>query len=341
MDMYDASEVHPVQYHFDSRFKERLALPDPSVCSTAQKHEHRNRTTENYPTDEGLLPSPEGEFINASIIDTKDRQYIATQHPLPSTTGDFWKMVLAEKPCAIIMLNKVCTILGGALLTVAQYDFDQAQEGNSNQPELVQYWPGDNPKGFIETLIMEDKVTGGMVKVTIVDDVHHKIEELVGDGEAQNPVESVSTPPNLSPATTPSVTSPVMTPTSTSAATSTSSTPPIISLEPIASSSSSAEPTTMPLVLSQEDVSPPPSPPLSPCDRCGTKRTPHNKKAIECSKLRVEYQGQVHEVWHIRCATWKDQDAPDLDMFMDLWRLVEERVCLCCAVPILNNTPIA
>jgi len=321
IDMYDANEVHPVQYHFDSRFKERLVLPDPALCSTAQMHAKRSRTNENYPTDEGLLPFPDGEFINASIIEGRDRQYIATQHPLPSTTLDFWKMVLVEKPCAIIMLNK--------------YDFDQALEGNSNQPELVQYWPGDNPKtGFIDTLLLEDKVSGGVVKVTVVDDAHHKIEELVVDGEVNSMLESVSTPPSISPVPSP-VGSPVTSPVSVRVVSSTStSDPPVLNLDSIPTTSPTVPSSSLPLVPAQEkdveeekDPSPPPSPPMTPCDSSHSdtsSKRPH--KAIECSKLRVEYQGEVHEVWHIRCASWKDQDAPDLDMFMDLWRLVEEKV---------------
>jgi len=31
--------------------------------------------------------------------------YIATQHPLPGTVGHFWRMVLAERPCCVVMLN--------------------------------------------------------------------------------------------------------------------------------------------------------------------------------------------------------------------------------------------
>ena len=74
--------------------------------------EDRNRTKENYPTDEGLLRTADGRFINASTIEGKERTYIATQHPLPSTVLDFWKMVLAEKPAAVIMLNKVSKRVG-------------------------------------------------------------------------------------------------------------------------------------------------------------------------------------------------------------------------------------
>jgi len=47
---------------------------------------------------------------------------------------------------------------------------------------------------------------------------------------------------------------------------------------------------------------------------------------IEYSRLLVEYQGQQHQLWHIRCGGWKDQDAPDLDLFMDLWHLVQEKL---------------
>jgi len=276
LDIYDANAVHPVQYHFDNRFKERLALPDPKQCNIAQQHSKRNRTEENYPTDEGLLKTPGSDFINASIIEGRDRQYIATQHPLPSTMLDFWKMVLVEKPCAVIMLNK--------------FDYDQALEHNLPN-ELVQYWPGENPNtGFVESIILEDTTTGGVVKVSVVDDLHHKIEELVGDAEV-----------------------------GASKVTASSDVLPV-------------SPAAYPLVVTPAQETSPPSPPLSPpSSPCAPPFHTHTSSAtqnrgIECSKLRVAYQGMEHEVWHIRCATWKDQDAPDIDMFMDLWKLVEDKL---------------
>jgi hypothetical protein len=163
--------------------------------------------------------------------------------------------------------------------------------------ELVQYWPGDNPNtGFIESIILEDTTTGGVVKVSVVDDVHHKIEELVGDVDL-----------------------------SSKSGDTTSKEPPLSSVE------SPASPRTYPVVATPSDIPSPPltepsSPPLSPHNSpCSppffhTHDSSTKNRGIECSKLRVTYQGLEHEVWHIRCGTWKDQDAPDIDMFMDLWK---------------------
>jgi protein tyrosine phosphatase len=302
LQMYDANDVHPVQYHFDSRFKERLALPDPNQCNIAKLHAKRNRTEENHPTDEGLLKTDGAEFLNASIIEGKNTKYIATQHPLPSTMIDFWKMVLVEKPCAIIMLNK--------------YDFDQAQKvGIEN--ELVQYWPGDTNTGFVDALYLEDTTTGGVVKVSVVDDLHHKIEELVGD---------ITTNSNklYSPKTTASPITDCP-----------ESPPPMIPADPttLVTPAPSTQSPSLPLVVPDEpDIPSPPSSPLPPTSPpCSTTyHRPHynsnSHRGIECSKLRVAYQGMEHDVWHIRCSSWKDQDAPDLDMFMELWKLVGEKL---------------
>jgi len=180
---------------------------------------------------------------------------------------------------------------------------DQALE-HKLPNELVQYWPGDNPNsGFVESIILEDTTTGGVVKVSVVDDIHHKIEELVGDAD----LSSKSDMPIVSnaPASPPATESPASPPAY-----------PIVATSDVPSPSVSACP-----------ASPPLSPPTSPCSPpFHTHDSSTKKRSIECSKLRVEYQGLQHEVWHIRCNSWKDQDAPDIDMFMDLWKLVEEKL---------------
>lgn len=164
LDLYDGNALHPIQYHFDNRFKGRLPISDASLCATAAENADRSRSQENFPTDEGLLKTKDGSFFNASTIEGKDRTYIATQHPLPSTVLDFWKMVLAEKPDVVIMLNK--------------HEYDK---GNyyPNEPELVQYWPGTSKSGFIDTILLEDKESGGTVKISVLPEPpEHDIEEL-------------------------------------------------------------------------------------------------------------------------------------------------------------------
>jgi protein tyrosine phosphatase len=269
LDMYDSSSLNPLQFHLDSRFKNCLPLPDANQCNTACKYTEMNRTTDNYPTDEGLLKSDGKSYFNASVIEGRDRVYIATQHPLPSTMLDFWKMVLAEKPCIIVMLNK--------------YDYDNAMN-NPAVADLVQYWPGDNPKtGFVEAILLEDSDTGGTVKISIIQETHTpEIEEVEDNTQGKNDLDNkavtqVASDVSISPVLPPIEGSPAL----------------------------------------------PTSPPLS---MPGSRPEAQMHHGIECSKLLVECMGQQHQVWHIRCNAWKDQDAPDIDMFMDLWKLVEEKI---------------
>lgn len=51
--------------------------------------------------------------------------YVATQHPMPSTVEDFWRMVLVERPACIVMLN----------------GFDYSKVGDGNPSEAcAPYW---------------------------------------------------------------------------------------------------------------------------------------------------------------------------------------------------------
>jgi len=278
LDLYDENPTHPIQYHFDNRFKGRLPGTDLSLCSTATSNLERNRTKENYPTDEGLLHSSDNNnniYINASKIEGKDRSYIATQHPLPSTVSDFWKMVLFEKPAVVVMLNKD--------------DYDRSYQ-SPDEPELVQYWPGTSKSGpFIDSIFLEDKETGGTVKITVLPEpLSHNIEEI---------------PPNS----------------------------PVMVTKQIEDDNNSNNKTNNKTNIDNnnnvnnstntQDVKP------SHKEKgiAGHQEYKLNKN-IEYSRLHVEYEGQQHQLWHIRCGGWKDQEAPDLDLFMDLWNLVQEKL---------------
>lgn len=61
----------------------------------------------------GQLHSDAAEYINASHLHVEDteKQYIATQGPLPSTTKDFWQMVWENEIQTIVMLTQ--TVEGG------------------------------------------------------------------------------------------------------------------------------------------------------------------------------------------------------------------------------------
>lgn len=64
-----------------------------------------NRAQPGHTLDLSTLGVP---YINAAVVPgypPSRLSYIATQHPLPHTVGDFWRMVLFVRPAAIIMLN--------------------------------------------------------------------------------------------------------------------------------------------------------------------------------------------------------------------------------------------
>lgn len=313
MDLYDGNPLHPIQYHFDKRFKGCLPLPDVNLCSTALENVESSRTKDNYPTDEGLLKTQDGKFFNASTIEGKDRTYIATQHPLPSTVADFWKMVLAEKPAAVVMLNK--------------YEYDQAAK-NPNEPELVQYWPGTSKSGFIDTILLEDPTTGGALKISVLpeppvsSDLDFEELETVNSpksGVKRRPSQDVRPQPttlklDASPrenfqATESVHTAAPDTPTTT-----------------IITKDTNSATVNTPTEKDVGETSPKMAVNTDKSDYNGYKEY-HMGPHIEYSKLVVEDEkGESHQLWHIRCSGWKDQDAPDLDMFVDLWKLVQEKL---------------
>jgi len=309
LDLYDGNPLHPIQYHFDNRFKGRLPLSDPSLCSMALENISSNRTQENFPTDEGLLKTKDGRFFNASTIEGKDRTYIATQHPLPSTVLDFWQMVLAEKPDVVIMLNK--------------HEYDQVKR-YPNEPELVQYWPGTAKSGFVDTILLEDNESGGTVKISVLPEpVEHDIVELEnGPTTSPNSAKKVrrnsnEPVPGLD-LSQPNNTNNVnnngadnLDTNNNNSNNSNQSNNDNVNITPIDPDTSTVHTDTE---YGREHIS-----------NNGYREYKLNPQ-IEYSRLHVEYNGAHHQFWHIRCGGWKDQDAPDLDLFTDLWNLVQEKL---------------
>lgn len=311
LDLYDGNSLHPIQYHFDSRFKGRLPISDASLCVAASENADSCRSQENFPTDEGLLKTKDGRFFNASTIEGKDRTYIATQHPLPSTVLDFWKMVLAEKPDIVVMLNK--------------YEYDL---GNyyPNEPELVQYWPGTSKSGFIDTILLEDKESGGTVKISVLPEpLEHDIEELetnVSPNSAKRAKKSASkkdtnndeAPPALD------ISSQPKSPETDSSQKERPGNDESVHITAINSEEKEEE------EEEPEEVKKPPHVNGKEGSSGNGYQEYKLNSHIEYSKLLVEYNGMQHQLWHIRCGGWKDQEAPDLNLFMDLWNLVQEKL---------------
>ncbi|KAI8077740.1 protein-tyrosine phosphatase-like protein [Halteromyces radiatus] len=73
-------------------------------------NDERNRYIDIIPFDSNRVVlstlGPAGDdYINASWIEWQSRRYIATQGPLPSTCGDFWRMVLEQQVNVIVCLT--------------------------------------------------------------------------------------------------------------------------------------------------------------------------------------------------------------------------------------------
>ncbi|XP_018330601.1 tyrosine-protein phosphatase non-receptor type 4 isoform X2 [Agrilus planipennis] len=88
------------------------------MCDEAVKPKNinKNRYRDILPYDVTrvvLKHSPGGDYINANYVNMHIsgsdviNKYVATQGPLPSTTEDFWQMVLEEESNLIVMLTTV------------------------------------------------------------------------------------------------------------------------------------------------------------------------------------------------------------------------------------------
>ncbi|KDQ96751.1 Receptor-type tyrosine-protein phosphatase T [Zootermopsis nevadensis] len=84
--------------------------------STAQKNDSKNRSEKIVPGDGGRIfisrypyEDANSEYINAVYVDgfrIKD-QFVATQFPLTSTVGDFWRLVAEKNISLIVVLNDI------------------------------------------------------------------------------------------------------------------------------------------------------------------------------------------------------------------------------------------
>ncbi|XP_030622897.1 receptor-type tyrosine-protein phosphatase mu-like [Chanos chanos] len=90
-----------------------LRVEDCSIALLPRNHE-KNRCMDILPPDRCLpfLITIDGEssnYINAALMDSykQPSAFIVTQHPLPNTVKDFWRLVLDYHCTSIVMLNDV------------------------------------------------------------------------------------------------------------------------------------------------------------------------------------------------------------------------------------------
>uniref|UniRef100_A0AAQ4QXF1 Receptor-type tyrosine-protein phosphatase kappa n=1 Tax=Gasterosteus aculeatus aculeatus TaxID=481459 RepID=A0AAQ4QXF1_GASAC len=107
--------------------------PQPEDCSIAllPRNQDKNRFMDGLPPDRCLpfLITIDGEssnYINAALMDSyrQPAAFIVTQHPLPNTVKDFWRLVYDYGCTSLVMLNEI----------------DLAQVNVSKQG-CPQYWP--------------------------------------------------------------------------------------------------------------------------------------------------------------------------------------------------------
>ncbi|XP_052809643.1 tyrosine-protein phosphatase 10D-like [Mya arenaria] len=103
---------------------------------------------------------PESDYINASYVSGfhQQREYIATQGPLPGTIDDFWRMVWEQNVMVIVMLT-------------------QCKEGKQDKCEM--YWPDtvQEPKQYGNVVVNPTSITN-MNKFNInIFDISHATDQ--------------------------------------------------------------------------------------------------------------------------------------------------------------------
>lgn len=91
--------------HFRKRWPTSIPDWSPEEKRRGLDRPTGNRTQSGHTLD---LSSLGVQYINAAVVPgfpPSQQSYIATQHPLPHTVADFWRMVLFVRPIAIVMLN--------------------------------------------------------------------------------------------------------------------------------------------------------------------------------------------------------------------------------------------
>ncbi|XP_042189701.1 receptor-type tyrosine-protein phosphatase kappa isoform X4 [Callorhinchus milii] len=106
------------EFHTLNSVSSQLQPEDCSIALLPRNHE-KNRYMEALPPDRCLpfLITIDGEssnYINAALMDSyrQPAAFIVTQHPLPNTVKDFWRLVYDYGCTSIVMLNELDLVQG-------------------------------------------------------------------------------------------------------------------------------------------------------------------------------------------------------------------------------------
>lgn len=89
---------------------------DVEECSVSllPRNREKNRSMDVLPPDRALaflvtIDVDGGDYINAALMDSflHPATFVVTPHPLPNTTGDFWRLVFDYGCTSIVMLNQI------------------------------------------------------------------------------------------------------------------------------------------------------------------------------------------------------------------------------------------
>lgn len=89
---------------------------DMEECSISllPRNREKNRSMDVLPPDRSLalLVAVDGDnsgYINAALADSflRAAAFVVTPHPLPGTTGDFWRLVYDYGCTSVVMLNQL------------------------------------------------------------------------------------------------------------------------------------------------------------------------------------------------------------------------------------------
>ena len=92
------------------KFEPKLTHPYTQSLSTVNSLKNRYANILSYDHSRVILEkdsSPGSDYINANYIGgfNGEKEYIATQGPLPETISDFWQMVWEQDCSAIVMVG--------------------------------------------------------------------------------------------------------------------------------------------------------------------------------------------------------------------------------------------